>query len=515
MRKHPSTLASALVLGLSAWLLPARANAGCGFYAPPATASGAALVNDADQVALMREGTRLALTMSTNYKGPAEDFAMIVPVPVVLQKESVKTLSPAVFQHLEKMTAPRVVEYDELDPCRSTQPMASAVGAAPGGAVEGTAKGGGGGGVVKIEAQFVSGEYDIVVLSATESDGLEKWLIDNHYKIPAGASAALAPYVAAQQKFVVAKVDSKRVIKDESGAVVLSPLRFVYETNDFRLPVRLGLLNAPPGGKQDVIVYVLARGRRVESANYPNAFAPTNVDVDEKVIDRLGSFHAALFDATVKKAAGKGIVTEYAWNAAGCGNPCTADPLSTSEIDKLGADDLLGSYTPLDLALTRVHARYDATTLSEDIVFRTADPIAGGGEGDPGADTTDKVENGVLAFQTKYAVRHAWAGDLDCANPIRGTWTPRSSGMKPPATGLAAVPRDVALDQLVKSPIKALGLGPQTAKYGALSDVAPPRKKGSGSESATPPWTWIAVGGVAVLLVALSIFLARKSPRPS
>src|SRR5207248_11337357 len=102
--------------------------------------------------------------------------------------------------------------------------------------------------------------YEIVVLSAKESDGLETWLKQNAYKVPDGAAAALAPYVAQQQKFVVAKVDSKKVHRDAAGAVVLSPLRFVYETNDFRLPVRLGLLNAPEGKKQDVIVYLLAKG---------------------------------------------------------------------------------------------------------------------------------------------------------------------------------------------------------------------------------------------------------------
>ena len=43
-------------------------------------------------VVLMRDGTRTVLSMQNNYQGPPEDFAMVVPVPVVLQKENVKTL---------------------------------------------------------------------------------------------------------------------------------------------------------------------------------------------------------------------------------------------------------------------------------------------------------------------------------------------------------------------------------------------------------------------------------------
>ena len=35
--------------------------------------------------------------MQNNYQGPPEEFAMVVPVPVVLQKEQVKTLPRELF----------------------------------------------------------------------------------------------------------------------------------------------------------------------------------------------------------------------------------------------------------------------------------------------------------------------------------------------------------------------------------------------------------------------------------
>ena len=234
----------ASVAFLSVLAAPGAAQAFCGFYVAP---TDQPLYNDATMTALMREGTRTVISMSNNYKGPAADFAMVVPVPVVLQKENVKTLPLDLFKKLESLSAPRLVEYWEQDPCY--QPKYEEDDKAYGGApmqpsaapTESAGKKDYG---VKIEAQFKVGEYEVVVLSAKESDGLESYLIDNKYKIPKGASAALAPYVKEQWKFFVAKVDMHKVQTDNQGVATLSPLRFHYETQDFRLPVRLGLLNA-------------------------------------------------------------------------------------------------------------------------------------------------------------------------------------------------------------------------------------------------------------------------------
>ena len=66
------------------------------------------------------------MTMSNNYKGPPEDFAMVVPVPVVLKKEQVKTLKPEVFKAVDTMSAPRLVEYWERDPCWIPPPVTTA-----------------------------------------------------------------------------------------------------------------------------------------------------------------------------------------------------------------------------------------------------------------------------------------------------------------------------------------------------------------------------------------------------
>ncbi len=42
---------------------------------------------------LMRSGTRTVLSMQNDYRGPLEDFAMVVPVPVVLKATDVEVVA--------------------------------------------------------------------------------------------------------------------------------------------------------------------------------------------------------------------------------------------------------------------------------------------------------------------------------------------------------------------------------------------------------------------------------------
>jgi hypothetical protein len=90
MRAYASSrlrsLALAASVGLAALAASPVAHAFCGFYVSGADAK---LFNNATIVVLMREGTRTVLSMQNNYQGPAEDFAMVVPVPVVLKSKRV------------------------------------------------------------------------------------------------------------------------------------------------------------------------------------------------------------------------------------------------------------------------------------------------------------------------------------------------------------------------------------------------------------------------------------------
>jgi hypothetical protein len=246
-----------------------------------------------------------------------------------------------VFATVDALDSPRLVEYWEQDPCAST-------GTGNGfGGLSGIGMGGGGrgegiglgsiGSTVQILAQFEVGEYEIVILSAKDSGGLDTWLRANGYKIPAGAEPALRPYVAAGSKFFVAKVNVSKVTM-EDGRAALSPLRFHYDSDKFELPVKLGTLNS--GGAQDLVVHILAPHQRYVVANYPNATIPTNLDVPDTTKSSFGTFYRDLFDKTIASSPST-VLTEYSWGAGSC-DPCPGNVqgLAMGDLATLGADVL-------------------------------------------------------------------------------------------------------------------------------------------------------------------------------
>jgi len=443
MRRILGVMLAAGVMALA----PRVADAFCGFYV---AGGDTKLYNNATVVVMMRDGTRTVLSMQNNYQGPPKAFAMVVPVPVILREQDVKTLPREIFDRVDQLAAPRLVEYWEQDPCdwsdeekfmnRRKSLETKSEGARPPPAPDDLG--------VKIEAQFTVGEYQILILSAEEATGLDTWLRRNEYSIPDGAAEVLRPYVQAGMKFFVAKVDPAKVAFGPNGQAMLSPLRFHYDTDTFNLPVRLGLLNS--SGAQDLIVHILARAR-YELANYPNVTIPTNIEVKDGVRDSFGQFYVSLFDATLAQNP-KAIVTEYAWQANNC-DPCPVQPLQVEELSTLGAD-VLPSVGPIDdskrwslpgeFVLTRLHARYAKESLGEDLVFREAAGIVGGREvGDVGG----KIEqgprpSGMNNFQARYIIRHLWKGAVLCLRPRFGRWGGPPKGQT--GSQKPAVARDLA-----------------------------------------------------------------------
>ena len=438
LRRGIQLLVATLTCALLIPLVHSRAEAFCGFYVSGGTAD---LYNNATMVVMMRDGQRTVLSMQNTYEGPPEDFAMVVPVPVVLKKDNVKTLPPAIFTKVDQMAAPRLVEYWEQDPCWIEPPMEDRRLYKSGAMVKEEKRGMPSGGKVTVEAKFEVGEYEIVILSATEATALDTWLKAQRYNLPSGAQDSYRPYIDAGMYFFVARVNVKKV-QFADGRARLSPLRFHYDSKTFNLPVRLGLLNAD--GAQDLIVHILARNQRYEVANYPNATIPTNIDVTEDVRERFGEFYASLYDKTQAKHP-RAVVTEYAWDASSC-DPCPGPNLDGSDFLTLGADTLPDK-PQWGFALTRLHARYTKAELTEDLVFQAAPPITGGRE--VYADVNE-LEQGskpasVNNFQGRYAIRHVWTGEITCENPVRGRWGgPPGGGAVPgvrPAQDTAFVKR--------------------------------------------------------------------------
>ena len=259
---------------------------------------------------------------------------------------------------------------------------------------------------VTIEAQYTVGEYDILILSAAQSSGLETWLKENGYRIPAGASEVLGSYIGQKMRFFVAKVNLAEQAR--LGVVTLRPIQVAYESPKFMLPIRLGMVNAD--GAQELFVYTLTRKGRVESTNYRTVKLTTDVEIPTYVKDPavFGRMYRALFDQHVKREDMRAVFQEYAWDMGWC-DPCAADPLSADELRTLGVFWLDGAGArargrcramriapqPQNVFVTRLHVRYDKAHFPEDLVFQ---------------ETGDRTN-----FQGRYVMRHAWTGTATCA----------------------------------------------------------------------------------------------------
>ena len=91
-----------------------EAAAFCGFYVSKADGT---LKNKTSQVILVRDGNRNVITMYNDFKGNLKDFAMVVPVPVVLKKNDIKVVDQQIFNTLNDYSKPRLVEYYDQNPC--------------------------------------------------------------------------------------------------------------------------------------------------------------------------------------------------------------------------------------------------------------------------------------------------------------------------------------------------------------------------------------------------------------
>ncbi|MEE9607078.1 MAG: DUF2330 domain-containing protein, partial [Myxococcota bacterium] len=361
MNRPIRRLAFTAALALTVVIPRADALAFCGFYVAKADAK---LFNKASQVVLVRDGDRTVITMSNDFQGETVEFAMVIPVPTFIERGQIHVGDRAVIEHLDAYTSPRLVEYFDPDPCavRSLERLARRPSAmmemAAGDSADEAARAVG----VTIEARYTVGEYDILILSAEQSDGLARWLRGNGYRLPDGAEPVLRSYIRQQMRFFVAKVNLEQ--QSRLGYGYLRPLQVAYESPKFMLPIRLGTLNAD--GAQELFVYALTRKGRVETTNYRTVKLPTGVELPPFVKSEFGRFYTALFDQQVSLENMRTVFTEYAWDMNWC-DPCAADPLSHAELSSLGVFWLAeagNARGPKGLArdvfVTRLHLRYDA-----------------------------------------------------------------------------------------------------------------------------------------------------------
>jgi len=396
---------SSLIIG-ALTAITVSAQAFCGFYVAKADGK---LFNKSSQVIMVRNETsnRNTITMANDYDGDFKEFAMVVPVPVVLREEEIKVVKKDLFERFDSYSAPRLTEYYDQNPCYKYELRKMMMSEANASMVmtdsfdveeEDKYEG------VSIEAQYEIGEYDILILSATESNGLKNWLIDNGYKIPEKANEVLTPYIKDEMKFFLAKVNTKRLNNRRGN--YLSPIQISFTHKKFMLPIRLGMANS--NGTQDLIVYALTKNGRVETSNYRTKEMPSNIDIPLFVQDVFGDFYKSVFSKawTNSKSA---TFLEYSWNLDGSNftkcDPCNTTPPKAQELINAGVDWLSnnnsrwGADYSGSLHFTRLHVRYDREHFPQDLAFTE----------------TKNRQN----FQCRYVLRHpAEIQDESCSEVI-------------------------------------------------------------------------------------------------
>lgn len=349
----------------------------CGFYV---STGDSKIFNQASEVIIVRDGNKNTVTMNSDFKGDAKDFAIVIPVPTVLKEKDIKVVRKDIFNKLNQYSEPRLVEYYDEHPCQpkyryddmmvmeSSSVMKSA-------SIKNKKEKELG---VTIEAKYTVGEYDILILSAKESAGLKTWLLQNDYKIPAKAEEVLEPYIKSKMNFFVVKVNLAEMKK--LGRNELSPIQISFESEKFMLPIRLGMANAK--GAQDLIIYFFTKFGRVESTNYRTVKIPTDKNIPTFMKPKFQDFYKDMFTKQYKKYGKNAVFTEYAWDLSSYNyqkcDPCSTTPPSYAELKDAGVffanyrtpQGYQGSDYEGNLFFTRLHVRYDRANFPMDLQFQ-------------------------------------------------------------------------------------------------------------------------------------------------
>ena len=359
-----------LILGALALMAPLASHAFCGTYVGE---PGAELTSGASQVVLARQGTRTTLTLANDVEASVKDFAIVIPVPEVLDEDDVRVVDASFIDQIQRYAGPRLVTYECADFAYLDEWGRGSSGCGGCNADDAfyaldSAETDADPPSVTVEAEFAVGEYDIVILSSEDSADLLTWLNNEGYGVSEAAESMLGEYIAADSKFMAAKVrlDDVPVADGIVGRPYLTPLQISYDSDTFSLPIRLGTVNSP--GTQDLIVYALTdvNEGEVSISNYPQAELATDCMFDEARHGDMDDFIGDQIDAAVDANDGAAWVRTYSWTGGWC-DPCPdGQQLDDATVTELGFEGGAGA-----VHTTRLWMRYDADAAAEDVVLYT------------------------------------------------------------------------------------------------------------------------------------------------
>jgi len=460
MRALFSTLLAFAVLAASA-PSPASATCFCMMRMPPSPTQqerGIALdpsYNPASAVVLVRDGRRTVLTIEAAYQGPAVELSLVVPIPSAIGRENVRTVSGTVFRRLDQRTAPRVRHM--FPPC-PPRPMSRAAAMGEGG---GTSAGFGDGRTeaervmdefgVEIQDEWPVDEYDVTLLGADQSTGLLAFLRERGLELPDASATMLRGYIESGHRFVLFRADPSRAQR-LGDQMMLSPIQLEYESDELRVPVRLGTLNSP--GEQEILLYILSPDGRYDVANRPAVMAPTDLRMRRDARGSFAELYTAITDEVFRQTPGAAI-TEYAHPVGTHVRWADVAPFGV-ERHALGAGGRGlrpgGAGLPgRPWTVSRIRHRY-GTNLADDLTLRQAEPARLTRRWSRWPQLRVRAREGQSAFHVQYVVEHSRCVSEQAQRAIARRFATAES--------MWESRHDLWPGEIVLDPIESLGIEP-------------------------------------------------------
>ncbi len=319
-----------------------------------ATGTPQGLTYDVAKTSIVQQNGRTTFTVSINPSGEQQDFALVMPVPALLAESDIAVLDNSVFETLEGTTG------------LLTMADAGCVAAGSDAAADGGDGGGGGGGgptgSVHVEAEYLVGDYEITILSASESAGLFTWLNDNGYHLMPPTIPVLEEYIDQGMYFMAAKVSDEATAADGSS---LPPLQVGYDADAMAIPIKLAARNAE--SQQDMLIYAVTDrtegGGSVGISNYPEFQVADKCIWGDPATDDFQAFYEERFAAGWEAQGQAAWTVEWSGRSGSC-SPCSGVQVDAETLAALGFEGDVE-----DHHLTRIHMRYTPDTATADLML--------------------------------------------------------------------------------------------------------------------------------------------------
>jgi len=191
---------------------------------------------------ILRDGGHEVLLLRTTYRGPAEDFAWVVPVPRA--PDGADDLFTASGQFIDRALSLSKPRQSLLTGQHAAQ-AAAAKRADSAQARKGT---------VEVLLRRQVGEYDASVLAAGDAGALTRWLEENGYRLPSNATPIVADYIRRGWVFIAMRVlDWVRAQKPVLESV--TPIGVRFRTEPLVFPLAISRVSAPEMTSVLLLVY--------------------------------------------------------------------------------------------------------------------------------------------------------------------------------------------------------------------------------------------------------------------